>query len=94
MGNIVDLVAEGCTNYDDLLLLQQELRYGVDSRTAVSFSEKIFYDRYLARRIAELIGNNEVTSEEIVSITKLKKDPIVALLRNYPTYFESVIENL
>jgi superfamily II DNA/RNA helicase len=94
VGNIVDLVAEGCTNYDDLLLLQQELRYGVDSRTAVSFSEKIFYDRYLARRIAELIGNNEVTSEEIVSITKLKKDPIVALLRNYPTYFESVIENL
>ena len=29
VGNIVDLVAEGCTNYDDLLLLQQELRYGV-----------------------------------------------------------------
>ena len=36
VGNVIDLVDVECVNLDNLILLQQALRYGVNSRTEIS----------------------------------------------------------
>lgn len=94
VGNIIDLVDTGCVNFDGLSLLQQTLRYGVNTRTAVSICEKIFNDRYLAKKITEIIGNNGVTTEDIITIIKAKKEEIEWLLNDYPAYFINVIQSI
>ena len=94
VGNIVDLVDAECTNADALLLLQQTLRYGVNTKTGVSVCEKIFNDRFLAKEISDIIGNNGVSSEEIVPLVKSKKEEVLSLLSSYPSYFTSVVENI
>ncbi len=94
VGSIVDLVDEECENKDTLLLLQQELRYGVNTKTAVSICEIVFNDRFLANEIAKIIGNNEVSSNSIISFMSEKKDVITTLLKKYPSYFEDTIKKL
>lgn len=94
VGNIIDLVDVECVNIDALQLLQQALRYGVNTRTAVSICEKIFNDRFLAKEIVKIIGNNGISPEDIVLLVKGKKDDIMLLLHSFPSYFENVIENL
>ena len=40
VGNILDLVDAECVNEDELKLLQQTLRYGVNTLTSVSICER------------------------------------------------------
>ena len=94
VGNIIDLVDAECVNLDGLSLLQQALRYGVNTRTAVSICEKIFNDRYLAKRMTKIIGKNGVSAEDILSITKAKKEEIEQLLSDYPTFFTNAIQSI
>ena len=94
VGNIIDLVDDECVNIDTLQLLQQELRYGVNTRTAVSICEKIFNDRFLAKQMTIIIGNNRVSADEITAVVKSKKEKIILLLKCYPSYFVNVIENI
>ena len=94
VGNIIDLVDAECVNLDGLSLLQQALRYGVNTRTAISICEKIFNDRYLAKKMTEIIGNNGVLSEDIISIIKTRKEKIELLLNEYPSYFINAIHDL
>lgn len=94
VGNIIDLVDVECINIDALQLLQQALRYGVNTRTAVSICEKVFNDRFLAKEMVNIIGNKGVSTEDIVPVVKDKKDDIILLLHSFPSYFENVIENL
>lgn len=94
VGNIIDLVDPECENIDSLLLLQQALRYGVSTKTAISICEKIFNDRFLAKKMTEIIGNNGVSSDEIVALIKAKKEAITSLLDKYPSYFSNVVENI
>lgn len=94
VGNIIDLVDTECVNLDGLSLLQQALRYGVNTRTAISICEKIFNDRYLAKKMTEIIGNNGVLSEDIISIIKTRKEKIELLLNEYPSYFINAIHDL
>lgn len=94
VGNIIDLVDAECVNMDTLRLLQQALRYGVNTKTEVSICEKIFNDRFLAKKMATIIGNNGVSADEIVSFVNLKKGTIISLLSNYPSYFVNVVEKI
>lgn len=93
-GNVIDLVDTNCVNLDTLLLLQQDLKYGVNSKSAVSICEKIFNDRFLAGKITEILGTKSASSEDIVSLVKSKKEKISSILQNYPSYFEMVFESL
>ena len=94
VGNILDLVNMECVNVDALLLLQQALRYGVNTRTAVSICEKVFNDRVLAKKLAALIGNNGVSSEDIISVIRAKREKAIEVVSCYPSYFGSIIESL
>lgn len=94
VGNIIDLVDVECVNIDVLQLLQQALRYGVNTKTAISICEKIFNDRFLAKQMAVIIGNNGVSTDEIVSFVKSKKEEMISLLSSYPSYFVNVVENI
>ena len=94
VGNIIDLVDAECVNIDALKLLQQALRYGVNTKTAISICEKIFNDRILAKQITDIIGNKGISTDEIVISVKLKKEKIISLLSNYPSYFANVVENI
>ena len=94
VGNIIDLVDAECVNIDALKLLQQALRYGVNTKTAISICEKIFNDRILAKQITDIIGNKGISTDEIVISLKLKKEKIISLLSNYPSYFANVVENI
>lgn len=94
VGNIIDLVDVECVNIDALKLLQQALRYGVNTRTAISICEKIFNDRFLAKQMTDIIGNNGVSTDEIVTFVKLKKEKMISLLSCYPSYFINVVESI
>ena len=94
VGNIVDLVDSECVNLEVLRLLQQALRYGVKSRTEISICERVFNDRFIAKEITNIIGNKELSLNDIVHAICNKKKEILLLLANYPSYFESVIHNL
>lgn len=94
VGNIIDLVDAECVNIDALNLLQQALRYGVNTKTEVSICEKIFNDRFLAKQMKDIIGNNGVSTDEIIKFVKSKKKEMLSLLSSYPSYFINVIENI
>jgi len=94
VGNVIDLADTECVNLEALSLLQCELRYGVNSRTAVSICEKIFNDRYLAKMMADIIGDGSVTKEDIVSIIKKNRDSILLLLNDYPDFFANIIQSV
>lgn len=94
VGNIIDLVDAECENKDALLLLQQALRYGVNTKTAVSICEKVFNDRFLAKEMAVAIGNNGVSNDKIVAFVKFKKEAMISLLDKYPSFFTDVIEKI
>lgn len=94
VGNVIDLVDVECVNLDNLILLQQALRYGVNSRTEISICEKIFNDRYLAGIISKTIGDNGVKSEDIIATVKAFKEKIMPKLNKYPEFFANTIENI
>ena len=94
VGNVIDIVNDECINEDSLQLIQLKLRYGVDSQTAISICEKVFNDRYLATKITDILGNTEVTTKDIVAVIKSKKNEVIALLSEFPSYFSNRIESL
>lgn len=94
VGNVIDLVDAECENIDALMLLQQTLRYGVNTKTAVSICEKVFNDRFLAKKMTTVIGNNGVSNDEIGAFVKAKKEAMISLLDRYPSYFANVVENI
>ena len=94
VGNIIDLVDAECVNIAALKLLQQALRYGVNTKTAISVCEKIFNDRFLAKQMSDIIGNNGVSTDEIIACVKSKKKDIISLLSSYPSYFINIVESI
>ena len=94
VGNVIDLADTECVNLEALSLLQCELRYGVNTRTAVSICEKIFNDRYLAKLMASIIGDSSVANEDIISIIKKNRERILLLLNDYPDFFANVIKSV
>ena len=94
VGSVIDLADAGCVNLEGLSLLQQELRYGVNTRTAVSICEKIFNDRYLAKMMTDIIGNRNVNNDDIASRARENKEEIEQLLNDYPSYFINLIQSV
>lgn len=94
VGSVIDLTDAGGVNLEGLSLLQQELRYGVNTRTAVSICEKIFNDRCLAKMMTDIIGNRNVNNDDIASRTRENKEEIEQLLNDYPSYFINLIQSV
>lgn len=93
IGNICDMISisddeEQINPYSLLCLLQQKVKYGVPTKTAISICEKIFNDRHLSVKIATILGDDNIGTEEIVAIIKNNEERIKEMLKGYPEYFE------
>lgn len=92
LGNIIDLLPDH-DEYDigDLLAslsnLQKKLKYGVPNQTAISICESLFWDRYIAITIANIIGDEEVDSADLNEYLNDKKNKIFEFLEQMPSCF-------
>ena len=93
IGNICDLINvpedddTKVNPYTTLNILQNKIKYGVSSQTAISICEKIFNDRVLASKLSELLMSSTIDTDSILRIAKWFEDDIFALLNNFPEYF-------
>lgn len=96
IGNINDLITideETVVNPCPIFsVLQKNVKYGVPSITAVSICEKVFNDRILSLKIANLLGNPEIQIDRIIPTIDWMKDDIFTLLQDYPQYFTDRIK--
>ena len=93
IGNICDMISvsddeEQINPYSLLCLLQQKVKYGVPTKTAISICEKVFNDRHLSVKIATILGDDNIGTEEIIAIIKNNEERIKEILKGYPEYFE------
>ena len=93
IGNICDLInmpedddtkVNPCTT---LNTLQNKIKYGVSSQTAISVCEKLFNDRVLASKISKILLSETIDAESIIRILEWFKDDVFALIDDYPGYF-------
>ena len=100
IGNICDLINvpeddESRINpYATLNILQNKIKYGVSSQTAISVCEKVFNDRVLSLKIAEILLTEAIDAENIIPAVKSYEDDILALLNDYPAYFSERLNYL
>ena len=93
IGNICDLINvpedddTKVNPYMTLNTLQNKIKYGVSSQTAISVCEKVFNDRVLATKITEVLRSDTIDAESIVRILEWFKDDIISLIGDYPSYF-------
>lgn len=78
----------------DLNVLQNKIKYGVSSQTAISICEKIFNDRVLSLPISEILLSDNIGADEILRIIKWFEDDIYTLLNDYPEYFTERLKYL
>jgi POLQ-like helicase len=94
----VGAVAELCTFRDKekykvliqkLNILQKQIKYGVDSESAVIIYELGFVDRVIAQEIASLLDSPATRSVAIASI-KRNIDEMRTALDKYPSYYQEI----
>ncbi len=79
---------------EQLTLLQKKIKYGVSTVTALSICEKIFNDRLLAVQITRLLGDNNISEDDIIPKLNQKKEDILEFLDDYPEFFWNRINNV
>lgn len=100
IGNICDLINvpeddESRINpYATLNILQNKIKYGVSSQTAISVCEKVFNDRVLSLKIAEILLTEAIDAENIIPAVKSYEDDILGLLNDYPACFSERLNYL
>lgn len=99
IGNICDMLDNDMSTEierlkDMLNILQKRVKYGVATKTAVSICETIFNDRILATKLANIIGDDNISSEKLLEDIKHNKEEIFSKLEQYPAYFEDRLKFL
>ena len=100
IGNICDLINvpedddTKVNPYTTLNVLQNKIKYGVSSQTAISVCEKMFNDRVLASKIREILMSDTIDTDSILRIVKWFQDDVFALLNDYPEYFSERLNYL
>ena len=99
LGNIIDLLPEMDDEetanelHSALSLLQRKLKNGVPSLTAISICESLFWDRYIAVQVSNILRNESLTSSDLDLYLMLNKDRIHAYLEELPSYFSERFSN-
>lgn len=76
-------------------LLQKRLKYGLPSQDAISYFEAGFAERVVAQQIAdEILWENAPNTYTARRLVRENKDDVAKLLRDYPSYFTSVFQNI
>lgn len=94
IGNIIDYLDAESVNLESFRLIQKEVKYGVNTHTAIAVCEKVFNDRILAGLITDELGNQNIGEDEILSAVKGKRNEIEDVLSEYPSYFADRIKFL
>lgn len=93
IGNICDLITvdsedeEAVNPYNTLNIIQKKIKYGVSTQTAISICEKVFNDRIIATKIAEVLRDEQIDADDIIQTLKFYEDEIRDVLNEYPEYF-------
>ena len=93
IGNICDLITvdsedeEAVNPYNTLNIIQKKIKYGVSTQTAISICEKVFNDRIIATKIAEVLKDEQIDTDDIIQTLKFYDDEIRDILSEYPEYF-------
>lgn len=75
-----------------LTLFQKSLKYGLPDWLTVSCYELGFADRVIAQRLCEEVRADGFSGSFFKPAIDLHRDPIEAVLKSYPSYFESVLK--
>ena len=100
IGNICDLINvpedddTKVNPYTTLNILQNKIKYGVSSQTAISICEKMFNDRVLASKLTEILKPETIDTDNILRIVKWFKDSVFDLLNDYSRYFSERLNHL
>lgn len=94
VGNIVDCIDSESDNIGSLTVLQQKLKYGVNSLTSISICEKVFDDRIVADIITQKLGNNDIEPDVIENIIRSNRENVLSCIEDYPSYFTNKIKYL
>ncbi len=100
IGNICDLINvpedddTKVNPYTTLNALQNKIKYGVSSQTAISICEKIFNDRVLASKLSGVLMSETIDTDSILRIAKRFEDSVLDLLNDYPGYFSERLNYL
>lgn len=94
IGNIIDYLDAESENYEKLLMIQKQIKYGVKSTTSISICEKVFNDRIVSNLITEIIGNALIEEDKIINVIRYFEDTIISELQEYPSFFTDRIRFL
>lgn len=100
IGNICDLINvpedddTKVNPYTTLNILQNKIKYGVSSQTAISICEKMFNDRVLASKLLGVLMSETIDTDSILHIAKRFEDNMLDLLNDYPGYFSERLNRL
>lgn len=85
---------ESYTNNDsiDLSLFQKSLKYGLPDLLSISCYERGFADRYLAQQLSNTVLGDGFSGESFSKAINIHRRTIKTVLKDYPSYFESVLE--
>jgi hypothetical protein len=79
--------------YEELVLLQRQIKNGLSNTTALAFYEAGFKDRVVAQALAAFFDG--VTDRtEVRRVCRTQRDELNAVLDAFPAYFQSVAEEL
>ena len=94
LAEFVELIAPSeVASVRDLKLLQKRLRYGVENRRAIRIHESGFADRIIAAEMARALGGSRLTGT-IESSVRDSEEAMRNILNRYPTYFETVLNDI
>lgn len=96
VGAVAELVASMLPNETTLVArlrsLQQKVKHGLPSQTAIVMHELGFADRVIAQALAKLLG--KCSSKRVGRQRLLEQQrPVRSLLAQYPNYYMCVLEN-
>lgn len=76
-----------------LTLFQKQLKYGLPTIESILIYERGFCDRVIAQEIAKIIPSTD--DKDLMKMNILeRKDEILEILKQYPSYYEIVLERI
>ncbi len=80
----------------NLQILQQRIRYGLNSQMEILLYELGFSDRVVSMELSSIFQDVEPDKERVLRLLEIrwKQDQIFEILNKYPSYFSEVYRNL
>ena len=77
-----------------LQLFQKRLKYGLPTETTIALYELGFSDRVIAQDLATSLNLDATQKKDLVKALKKDRDGAMAIMENYPSYFQERMDGL